>query len=1078
MKKFLLMVLSMMLSIVSASAASLADRNYPPYNTSVTVTSSNLPLIWIKTTGTLSRTDRILGYMKVINNADGINYADTTSYPNQTIEFDGPIAIKYRGSSSFGGTSQTKKPMSVKLLKTTDITGKKQKAELLGMGKDNDWTFLAPWQDLSYIRDILTMEMARGGSAFAPQMRYCEVFIDNIYYGVFILSERATKGSQRLNLWDFGEDEDGNAIEDMSGDFHVEIDRDDDPENDPYYTSKYHPVYSNGTEITDKYISYQYKDPEGDDFADLPGAQDSLHKAIDDMEAAFYSSNYKDLYSDYIDVESFMDYEIAQEVSNNIDGYRLSTPLWKYSRTHAATTGDNDKWKLALWDFNIAYGHNYGSYYYPSREAWRYTANDIMDDSDSDDAQLIPFYWYKLMKDDAYVNKIKARYTERRQTNYSDARVTAICDSLKNVLNQGAVKRDNSAWNNNFRYWTSNISSVESFTKDRLAWMDDYWYDESLIDPTDPGEDEPTVVTTGATPLTIASGYNMDVICESSSDISGTVYTGDNCGIDASGFVFYTSTVKTSGYLCKNDGLYSSENASYFSDVDGENALVLKSALGTTGTLTLSEPTRTSTLYITGTSADGNSYVNVVVNYTDGTSTSATSFYMPNWDDDDTSGATVAVSSLGRMAAIKNWAGSAGTFSSSNKFNVFETAIATDSEKSVESVSFSRTSGTSTAIFSISGVVVSDQVVETPSLSTDVETLSFETEVGTPVSKTFTITAENLTEDVAVTLTDENEVYAVDVTSIKADEANEYVVTVTYSPTASGSFSGVVTLTSGTATASVSLEGTATAAASDDDTEPAGGEASDNYLNLHKYSTVESVGYSTRVENLIAYTVQEDGSAWMTMSPYGAYCSIDTQKWIYCSKNAYYRTTWSAEDIFLGSGAYFASGGYALASNQYLTAPAIQTYYVYNCTGFKLKAYNPNSSKTVQTTITVSAFDLNENGTFDPSSESTTVYNEVFNTKKSYYIANVEDLEADKVYKIQLEVYRTRVYEVGFQTTQSNWTITEAAQMGNVNGISEVNNDVDEEVRIFNLQGVYLGNDVENLEKGVYIINGKKIAIE
>ena len=226
-------ILSIILSIMFLAAGSvysqsnLAMKNYPPMDTTVQLTSSNLPLVWITTTDTISRHTRSLGYMKVINNDDGVNYGDTVAYPDQKVEFDGPISIKWRGTASFGqdGT-QTKKPMSVKTLKTEDITGKKDKVKLLGMGKDSDWCFLAPWQDQSYIREVITMEMACGGYAFVPKMRYCEVFVDGIYYGVFILSERASKGSKRLNLWDYGQDDDGNPIDDTTGDFLVNLDRD------------------------------------------------------------------------------------------------------------------------------------------------------------------------------------------------------------------------------------------------------------------------------------------------------------------------------------------------------------------------------------------------------------------------------------------------------------------------------------------------------------------------------------------------------------------------------------------------------------------------------------------------------------------------------------------------------------------------------------------------------------------------------------------------------------------------------------------------------------------------------------
>ncbi len=487
MRILLLSPIFLLLSTGSVySQSQLALSNYPPKDTTVTVESSNLPLVWITTTDTLSRYTRSLGYMKVISNADGINYSDTVSHPGQTVEFDGPIAIKWRGASSFGydGT-QTKKPMSVKLLKTDDINGKKDKVALLGMGKDNDWCFLAPWQDRSYIRDVLTMQLARGGYVFAPQMRYCEVFVDGIYYGLFILSERATNGSKRLDLWDFGEDGDGNSIADETGDFHVEIDRSYNKfshENEPHYTSQHHPVYTDGNEISNRYVIYQYKDPEEEDFDQLPGAREAVHKAIDEMEDAFASEDYGELYPDYIDVESFMDYEIAQEAANNIDAYRLSTPMWKHSETHARTIGGNDRWKMALWDFNLAYvsSASTNTNMMPNRSDWRYTANDILYNEYLQKEQLNPFYWQRLMADDRYVNGIKARYTQRRMNDYSDSRIDALVDSLYQTLSQGAVDRDKQAWKISPNL-QSNVTAVRNFIVNRLAWMDDTWYDPFLL---------------------------------------------------------------------------------------------------------------------------------------------------------------------------------------------------------------------------------------------------------------------------------------------------------------------------------------------------------------------------------------------------------------------------------------------------------------------------------------------------------------------------------------------------------------------------------------------------------------------
>ncbi len=497
MKRIVILLAWMMLCSISAQAQWWYDDiNYPPYDRTVKVDSTNFPLVFITVNGEeISRYDKILGHMTVIaNHNDSLNYADTIKHPGQRIDFDGPISIKYRGNTSFGSDwENTKKPMNVRTLREASLDSKKAKVSLAGLDKDNNWTFLAPWQDISYIRDVLTMQLAQGGEVFTPEMRYCEVFIDNIYYGIYILSERATKGKNRLNLWDVGQDDNGNAIDDLTGDFSVEVGR----REGTYYTSRYRPVYSNGSKIQGKYITYQYKDPDEADFDSLPaGTRSAINHEINQMEAAFASNDYTNEqtgYRKYIDVTSFIDYEIAQEVGNNIDGYRLSTPMYKYSKTHAEKTRDNDLWKMCLWDFNIAYGHSFGSYYSPSRREWRYTANDIMCDWDSDDEQLIPFYWYKLMKDSAYIRDVQVRYSERRKTNYSNNNIAQIVDSLENLLNsQHAVDRDNQAWGYHFDNWEYDILDVKYFTLDRLAWMDQQWFVEasaSIMAPESEGDE-------------------------------------------------------------------------------------------------------------------------------------------------------------------------------------------------------------------------------------------------------------------------------------------------------------------------------------------------------------------------------------------------------------------------------------------------------------------------------------------------------------------------------------------------------------------------------------------------------------
>ena len=97
-----------------------------------------------------------------------------------------------------------------------------------------------------------------------------------------------------------------------------------------------------------------------------------------------------------------------------------------------------------------------------------------------------------------------------------------------------------------------------------------------------------------------------------------------------------------------------------------------------------------------------------------------------------------------------------------------------------------------------------------PALSVNPTSLSMNAVVGTPVTKTFTVTGSNLTN--GVTLAVSGTGFAIDKTNItQSAAANGATVTVTYNPTAAGNHTGTVTVTSnGAQTVTVALSGTAT----------------------------------------------------------------------------------------------------------------------------------------------------------------------------------------------------------------------------------------------------------------------------
>lgn len=437
----------------------------PPDNQTVTIDSTNLPIVWIEVGGkSIKRTIRITAHMKIIHNGNGnLNYADTLSHPNQHIDYEGYVAIRYRGNTSY--SSSPKKPYSFRPLdKPLEQNGTKQKVNILGMGKDNDWALLAPYFDKSLLRNPLAFEISRPWMEFVPKCQFCEVYLDGIYYGVYIMTEVVSKGKHRTNL-----DDPGNSGDELTGGYIMEVDRTDEVT----YTSKYNPVDTNGIPYETKHINFQYKSP---DYEDLTEDQISyINNQIDQMEDALASENYRDPetgYRKYIDETNFIDYQLAMEIGHNVDAYRLSGKFFK------RRDSKDERFKMVVWDMDLAYGN--ANYYRGwRRNDWIYQSNNRI----SSDKYLIPFWWYKLNRDPDYKTHLKKRWAQYRQGNLSDERLMATVDSLAHVLTSvGAIDRNSQAWPRWGVYVWPNYFIANSFEEEigflkqwlteRIEWMD------------------------------------------------------------------------------------------------------------------------------------------------------------------------------------------------------------------------------------------------------------------------------------------------------------------------------------------------------------------------------------------------------------------------------------------------------------------------------------------------------------------------------------------------------------------------------------------------------------------------------
>ena len=288
-----------------------------------------------------------------------------------------------------------------------------------------------------------------------------------------------------------------------------------------------------------------------------------------------------------------------------------------------------------------------------------------------------------------------------------------------------------------------------------------------------------------------------------------------------------------------------------------------------------------------------------------------------------------------------------------------------------------------------------------PTINVDPTSLSMAATIGNNVTKTVNVTGQFLTNNVTVTLNDNNGVFSVTPTTITAANANNGTqVTVSFNSANEGNFTGSLTFASnGAESKTVAL----TAQAND------GGTASDAYLNIANYATIDDAGATvsgmTKIYNYTEYP--NDDCAWLTVSNYAVIKADANQNWFTNSGTKTGSGNWDASDVFQGSSAYFTGTAYyADWTEDY------QTFYVTNCT--QVKQYGNNkSSSNYPLKIYIYECTLNADGSITPG---TTAVQTLQNTTTGVAVVASSPLDANKIYKIAVYNDYSNLYEIGFKT--------------------------------------------------------------
>ena len=445
-----------------------------PSNFAVDVGDSEVPYIIISTDSEVQNEPKIPATMEVYQNGELVQSEN--------------IGIEYRGSTSY--RLSAKKSYGIEVWNTA---GEDTNASFFGFPEEEDWILGGhivssdgSWiLDRTMIYHYLAYNLYRQMGNYGSRTQLVEVQINGEYMGVYVFMEKLKRDKNRVDIADLEPTD-----TDSTGGYILKIDKtsggdlgldnqpleyfDNNWADDATYTEEFsfRSDYDINRQLLDfepyrapyhalqyleTYFLYEY--PKASVITD-PQKQ-YIQEYIHDFETALLNDDFSTdnrTYTDYIDLDSFVDFFIINELCRNIDGYRLSTYMYK---------DKGEKLKMGpVWDFNIGFDTgdripwddwviNYASYV--PQDAW-----------------MTPFWWPRLMEDPVFRESVNIRWMELRSGALSNLSILNLVDESAGYLFKNRANfRNYDKWDPRGTVdYTGSINDLKDYLNFRLEWMD------------------------------------------------------------------------------------------------------------------------------------------------------------------------------------------------------------------------------------------------------------------------------------------------------------------------------------------------------------------------------------------------------------------------------------------------------------------------------------------------------------------------------------------------------------------------------------------------------------------------------
>lgn len=331
-----------------------------------------------------------------------------------------------------------------------------EKMSLFGLDSGKKWSLLATASDKSLLRTPIAFLYGQEiGVPYTSQFYIVELWLNDVYKGVYVLIEPVQEGKNRVD------------IDLEKGDFLIECNLTREEEGISYIS-------------TNQGLRFEINEPE-----EPTEEQKAAYIAwLNEAEAAIVSLDHTQ-YSNYIDIESFVNYYIFEEVTKNVDFGRFSTRYYcKDGKLYAGPP----------WDMDLALGNVSRVHWEPIYHEYNNNGGYGSGSNDSTDGLWVNKQnWYKwLCQDEYFMNQVRERWIELlpvsknlfEENELGISRIDYLLNGYKEQILRNYQSRDEGGggwpfgeligveYDYRFAEYIESVEHLREWLQKRILWLD------------------------------------------------------------------------------------------------------------------------------------------------------------------------------------------------------------------------------------------------------------------------------------------------------------------------------------------------------------------------------------------------------------------------------------------------------------------------------------------------------------------------------------------------------------------------------------------------------------------------------